>query len=65
MKIIGPSTKREVFGWCEITDGGEYWFLSPHAETVNGRRPMNMYNSRDEAVKAANDKGCRITWQTN
>lgn len=63
MRVIGPQKeRREVFGWSEQVGDETWWFLSPQAEVKDRRRPMNSYSTREEAVTAANDKGCRITW---
>lgn len=65
MRIIGQNKQREVFAIKELV-GNEFWyFLSPVAKVINGRRPMNMYASEATLYEAANSRNCRVTWLEN
>lgn len=62
MRIIGQNKQREVFAFKELV-GNEFWyFLSPVAKVVGGRRPMNAYHSEAALYEAANSRNCKVTW---
>ncbi len=61
MRVIINHPQREVFGWSD--DYGFY--LSPFATVVNGRRPINRYDTEEELLLVAQDRNCRVTWQTS
>lgn len=62
MRYTAISQRRKVYAF-EIP---EYGFgLSPFSEAQTGKRPINVYASREELETAALERNCEVVWQTN
>lgn len=60
MRLITSQKQREVFAW----EDGEEWMISPFEEAQSMRRPIGRFNSRNELLTYAKERGVKVIWQT-
>jgi hypothetical protein len=67
VRIITQGQKRRiVYSFKEeIAPGVFEFYLSPVAETTNGRRPMGRYDSQQELEMEVNRRDCQLVWLTS
>lgn len=59
MRIVGSSNRvRTVYAWQE----GDEFLLSPFAEAIGGRRPLDRFESREALEAHVEPRGCEVQW---